>query len=141
MRNDNIAEVRQIKAQEELSLENLIKTHIKKIDEMQEEIKKHREMFEDSFNNNPTYRECADKAQMANKTKLSMRNHILKEPAVAQLNQKLKDMRTDSKELKKTLSGLLIDYKEKTRASQLELFDRQIVSIVESAKVVKTKRK
>ncbi len=144
MKNDPIAEVRTIKQSqpdEMLTLEELIKNHIQKIDELNEEIKNHKEMFEDSFNNDPLYREHTETVKKATKAKKAVRDQIRKQPSVAQLEHELKDMQFEQKEMKKTLSDLLLDYKERTGATQLELFDGQIVEIVESAKVVKAKSK
>ena len=48
-----------------LSLEEMIKTHINSIDRMQNELKEARQMFEDGFINDPTFREIAQKAKEA----------------------------------------------------------------------------
>ncbi len=119
------------------NLENLIKQHAEVIDKLTIELKKNREMYEDSFNSNPAYRELVDKSKEATKTKLSVRSQIAKQPSVAQLKMKVDDLKFDISEQKKTLSDLLIDYKEQTKATQLELFNGQIFNIVQSVKLVK----
>ncbi|HSW87593.1 MAG TPA: hypothetical protein VLG12_00345, partial [Candidatus Saccharimonadales bacterium] len=48
-----------------LSLEDLIKRHISSIEKLQVESKKHREMFDDAFENSPIYRENSEKAKEA----------------------------------------------------------------------------
>ena len=60
-----------------LSLEELIKNHIASIDTLRDELKKHREMFADSFVNNETYREHEAKVKEANKAKSQARENIL----------------------------------------------------------------
>lgn len=124
-----------------LSLEELIKNHIDTIDRMRQELKEHREMFEDSFNNNPTYRELTEQAKEAAKKKNQARQQISKEPSVALLNQKIKDLRFDLSENQKTLSDLLQDYKDQTGATQIETRSGQVLEIIALLKLVKKNSK
>src|SRR6266576_1845088 len=86
-----------------LSLEELIKNHIEAIDKLKLELKTQREMYEDSFNSNPTYRENTEKVKDVSKAKNSVRQEISKQPSVAMLAQKVKDLRFDMNEKSKTL--------------------------------------
>src|SRR5664279_135619 len=124
-----------------LSLEELINNHIDSIDNLRHEIKENREMFEDSFNNNPTYREITEQVKDVVKKKNQARSQIAKEPSVAQLNQKIKDLRFDLSENVKTLSDLLQDYKEQTGATQIETRSGQTMEIVSLLKLVKKNSK
>src|SRR5882724_11139988 len=65
-----------------LNLEELIKNHIEAIDKLKDELKQKREMFEDTFNNNPTYHEHVEKVKEANKAKGSVRQELVKQPSV-----------------------------------------------------------
>lgn len=123
-----------------LSLEELIKNHIKSIDKLKDELKQQKEMFEDSFNNNPTYREHVERVKEATKAKNSVRQQIAKQPAVATLDQKVKDLRFDISEQNKTLSDLLQDYKDQTGATQLEV-NGKTYAIVSVSKLVTTNAK
>lgn len=124
-----------------LSLEELIKNHIESIDKMRDEIRQVREMFEDSFGNNPTYREHTERAKKASKEKNSVRQQIVKQPSVATLAQKMKDLRFDMSEQAKTLSDLLQDYHEQTGATQIEARNGQLMEIVSTAKLVRKNTK
>lgn len=124
-----------------LSLEELIKNHIDSIDKLREEIKQQKEMFEDSFNNNPTYHEHTERVKEANKAKSSVRQQIAKQPSVAMLDQKIKDLRFDMSEQNKTLSDLLQDYKEQTGATQIETRNGQVLEIVSTSKLVRKNTK
>ncbi len=124
-----------------LSLEELIKNHIESIDKMRDEVRQVREMFEDSFNNNPTYREHTDRTKKAAKEKNSVRQQIVKQPSVATLAQKMKDLRFDISEQTKTLSDLLQDYHEQTGATQIEARNGQLMEIVSTAKLVRKNTK
>lgn len=124
-----------------LNLEELIKNHIDSIAKLREELKAQREMFEDSFNNNPTYHENEEKVKEAAKAKGSVKKQISSQPSVALLAQKVKDLRFDISEQSKTLSDLLQDYKEQTGATQIETRDGKIMELVSSVKLVKVSSK
>lgn len=120
-----------------LSLEELIKNHIESIDKLKLELKTQREMYEDSFNSNPTYREHDEKVKEVSKAKNAVRQEISKQPSVAMLSQKVKDLRFDINEQGKTLSDLLQDYREQTGASSIETRDGKVLEIVSTARLVK----
>lgn len=120
-----------------LSLEELIKNHIEAIDKLKIELKQQREMFEDSFNNNPTYREHMERVKEVTKAKNSVRQEIAKQPSVATLAQKVKDLRFDMNEKSKTLSDLLQDYIEQTGATSIETRDGKVLEIIRTSKLVR----
>jgi hypothetical protein len=120
-----------------LSLEELIKNHIDNINKLRDEIKQTREMFDDSFSNNPTYRENDERLSEASKARNSVRQEIARQPAVALILQKLKDLRFDLNEQLKTLSDLLQDYHKQTGATQIETRDGQIMEIVSTSRLVR----
>jgi len=119
-----------------LNLEELIKNHIESIDKLREELKQKREMLEDNFNNNPTYREHVEKVKEATKAKNFVKREIAKQPSVAKLDQEVKDMKFDFNEKTKTLSDLLQDFREQTGASQIEARNGKIYEIVSVSKLV-----
>lgn len=124
-----------------LNLEELIKNHIESAAKLKAEIKANREMFDDSFNNNPTYRENDEKVKEAMKAKLSVKKQIASQPSVALLAQKLKDLRFDLSETNQTLSELLKDFREQTGATQIETRDGKMMEIVSTMKLVKINSK
>lgn len=119
------------------NMEELIKNHVDSIDKLRLVIKQKSEMLADSFNNNSTYREHQEKVKEANKARLSVKNEISKQPSVASIAQEIKDLKFDLKEKSKTLSDLLLDFKETTGSQQLELFDGRLLEIVTTAKLVR----
>lgn len=120
-----------------LNLEELIKNHIESIDKLKLELKEQREMLEDSFNNNPTYHEHDERVKDVLKAKNSVRQEIAKQPSVAGLAQKVKDLRFDMNEKSKTLSDLLQDFTEQTGATQIETRDGKVLEIVKTSKLVR----
>lgn len=119
-----------------ISLEELIKNHIESIAKLRVELKAQREMFEDTFANDPVYREHDAKVKEATKAKLAVKKQLSSQPSVALLAQKVKDLRIDISEKNQTLSDLVADYKEKTGATQIETRDGKIMEIVSSVKLV-----
>lgn len=120
-----------------LSLEELIKNHIESIDKLKIELKEQREMYEDSFSSNPTYREQDERVKEVSKAKNSVRSEISKQPGVATLAQKVKDLRFDMNEKSKTLSDLLQDYREQTGATSIETRDGKVLEIVSTSRLVR----
>ncbi len=120
-----------------LDLENLIRSHLASIDKMQVEAKKHKEMLDSVFDNDETYKKHSDAAKEANKIKSATRAQIMKQPAVAELSEKVKSMRTDVKELRDALSDYLQQYQQMSGLTQIEDADGEMREIVYDAKLVK----
>ncbi|MEK7571556.1 MAG: hypothetical protein AAB553_04745 [Patescibacteria group bacterium] len=120
-----------------LNLEEMIKNYIDSLDKLRNELKEQREMYEDTFNNNLNHKELDDKVKEATKNRGKLRQELTKQPAVAVLEQKIKDLRFDMKEKQQTLSDLLADYKEQTGATSIETRSGQVLEIVSTARLVK----
>jgi len=119
-----------------LSLEEMIKNNIESLDKLRVELKSLREMFEDAFSNNPTYREHNEKVKEANKIKSQTRQQITKQPAVMQMANKIKSMRSEIKERQSALSDYLKEYQRMTGATEIEGRDGKIREIINDAKLV-----
>ena len=124
-----------------LSLEELIKNNISMIDKLREEVKKNKQQHDDSFENNPTYRELTEKAKEATKAKAQVHQEIAKQPSVAELANKVKEQRQDLKERVTALSDYLQEYERLTGAHEIEDNDGELRDIVKTAKVVKRSAK
>lgn len=119
-----------------LSLEEMIKNNIESLDKLRVELKQQREMFEDSFANNPTYREHNEKVKEANKIKSQTRQQITNQPSVLQMANKIKSMRSEIKERQSALSDYLKEYQRMTGATEIEGRDGKIREIINDAKLV-----
>lgn len=120
-----------------LSLIELIKTNIDSLEKLQIEIRKQREMFDDSFNNDPVFREHTEKVKEANKVKSSTRQQIMKQPSVMQLSSHIKNMRQEMKERQASLSDYLQEYQRLTGATEIESSSGEILMIINSSKLKK----
>ncbi|CAN5186391.1 hypothetical protein BH11PAT1_BH11PAT1_7690 [soil metagenome] len=120
-----------------LSLEEMIKSHISSLDRLRVEVKKQKEMFDDTFINNETYRENEKQAKEANKAKATTRDNIMKQPGVMQMNARIKDMRTEIKERQGELSDYLHEYQRMTGANEIMDNDGVIRDIIANLKLIK----
>jgi hypothetical protein len=124
-----------------LNLEEMIKNHIVSLDKLREEQKKFRDMYEDAFIGNPTYRENAEKAKEALKVKATTRQQIASQPSVIATSQKLKGISQDIKERVAALSDYLLEYQRLTGANEIEDAEGQIREIINSAKLIRRSSK
>lgn len=123
------------------TIENLIKTHISHIDTVKIEMGKQVEMMNDILNNDSSYKEASDEIKAINKKKTEAKQNLLKSPSNASLNQKIKDMRQELKELKGALSGYLQQYLKIADTDQIESEDGEVRQIVYSAHLIKLSSK
>ncbi len=119
------------------AIENLIKTHISHIETVKTELVKQNEMMNDVLANDAGYKDAADQGKEVNKKKAEAKQNVLKSPSNASLNQKIKDMRQELKELKGALSGYLQQYQKIADTDQIESEDGEVRQIVYSAHLVK----
>jgi len=121
-----------------LSITQLIQNYIVSSERDQKELSAHRQMLEDAFNNDATYKEHADKAREAAKIKAATKAQIMKQPQLQQLVAKVKELSLSLKESKESLSEYLQEYARITGQRQIEGVDGEINEIVYLAKLIKT---
>ncbi|HEX9008429.1 MAG TPA: hypothetical protein VF837_04175 [Patescibacteria group bacterium] len=119
------------------TIENLIKTHVSHIEAVKLELHKHAEMMNDVLNNDEGYKKVADEMKELNKKKSEAKQNVLKSPNNASLNQKIKDMKQELKELNNALSNYLQQYQKLADTDQIESEDGEVRQIVYSARLVK----
>lgn len=118
-----------------LNLEEMIKSHLSSLDSLTEELKKHQGMLDDIFLNDSTYRDHSEKAKEASKVKSATKQQILKQPQVADLATKVKNLRSEAKELKDALSDYLQEYRRMSGVTEIE-HNGEVREIVYVAKLV-----
>lgn len=118
-------------------IEEMIKTHLVQIDELQEEITKYRDMVNDIFVSDETYQEHDKLAKEAARIRSNTKKEIMKRPDVADLANKLKSLKSEQKELKDGLSDYLREYQRLSGSNQIEGEDGEVREIVFVAKLVK----
>jgi hypothetical protein len=120
-----------------INMESMIKSHITSIDQLSQEYQKHKSMLDDVFENDETYRDHASKAKEANKLKAGTKQQIMKQPAVADLSNKVKTMKSEISELEGALSDYLQQYQQMSGINEIEGEDGELREIVYVAKLVK----
>lgn len=124
-----------------LNLEEMIKSYITSLDRLRDEQRKHREMFEDSFQNDPIFRENSEKAKEALKVKNTTRQQIVSQPSVIAIANKIKSVSGEIKEKQNSLSDYLLEYQRLTGSNEIEDNDGQLREIINSAKLIKRSTK
>src|SRR5258708_391260 len=120
-----------------ISMEGMIKNHISAIDKLQEEYKKLKEMLDDIFASDATYQQHLEQAKETIKIKNATKQQILKQPQAADLDSKIKSLRSQIKENQASLSDYLGEYQRLSGVNEIEGEDGQVREIVYTAKLVK----
>lgn len=120
-----------------INMEGMIKNHITSIDKLQIETKNLSDMLNDIFNNDPTFKEHTEAAKEANKIKAATKQQILKQPQARDLNDKIKTLKSESKELQNSLSDYLQEYQRMSGVNEIETEDGQVREIVYIAKLIR----
>jgi uncharacterized protein YlxW (UPF0749 family) len=120
-----------------INMESLIKTHMAAIDKLEVEVRKNKEMLDDIFNNDPTYKEHADKAKEAAKVKQNTKAQILKQPQAKELDDKVKSLKSQLKENQDALSDYLQEYARLAGVNEIEGEDGEVREIVYQARLVR----
>lgn len=123
-----------------IELENTIKSHLASIDKLEGEYATHKDMLEDVFNNDSTYKEHAKAAKEAARIKNNTKQELMKQVQVAALAEKVKDMKREISELQNALSDYLREYQRISGLSEIEGEDGEIRQIVYVAKLIRKSR-
>ena len=118
-------------------LESLIKSYIAKIGMLEKELKEKNRMLKDAFESDAVYKEHADKAKEANRIKSATKEQILKQPSLAELGERIKDLRFDVNEQQAVLADYLSQYQQQTGANQIEVGDGEVMDIITVVKLSK----
>ena len=120
-----------------LNMESLIKGHISTIDKLTEESRKLKDMLDDIFANDETFQEHDKKAKEAAKIKSETKKQILKQPQAADLDKKIKELKSELKENQGSLSDYLQEYARMSGVNEIEGEDGEVREIVYTAKLIK----
>ncbi len=120
-----------------LELENMIKTNVTAVDRNKAELKKLKEMLESALLNDEPYRIAAEKAKEAAKEKGKAKAAVMQNPATKQLDEKVKDLTTENKELNEAQSEYLREYAKLSGTNEIEGEDGEVREIIYVAKLVK----
>jgi ribosomal 50S subunit-associated protein YjgA (DUF615 family) len=120
-----------------LRIEEMIRTHISQIDDLIAKITEHKDMIDDVFKNSETFQEHDKIAKEATRIRSKTKQEIMKQPQVAELAAKLKEMKNEKTELQEGLSDYLREYQRISGSNEIEGEDGEVREIVYVAKLVR----
>lgn len=121
-----------------IELESMIKSHIGGIDSRKTDLRKYREMLTSALASDETYQEHERLAKEAAKVKNGTRQQLMKLPANAQIQEKVRDLAVEIKEMDVALSDYLKEYERMSGSNEIETDDGMVRQIVYVAKLVKS---
>ncbi|MFH0750053.1 MAG: hypothetical protein V1917_04055 [Candidatus Gottesmanbacteria bacterium] len=120
-----------------INLESSIKEHIASIDKSKQELKKLKEMLADTYRNDSTYQEHDATVKEATKIRSKTKSELLKQPAVADLSAKVKELSGELRDYQAALSDYLREYMRLSGSNEIEGDDGEVREIVYVAKLIK----
>lgn len=120
-----------------LKIEEMIKTHLTQIDDLAEQITKHKEMLDDIFGNDQTFQEHDKLAKEAAKVKSKTKSEIMKRTDVADLSNKMKALKSEKVELQEGLSDYLREYQRLSGSNEIEDDKGEVREIVMVPRLVR----
>jgi 4-diphosphocytidyl-2C-methyl-D-erythritol kinase len=120
-----------------LSIESLIINLSSKIDELKKQLHQHQETLNDVFENNADYVKKSEVAKAAIKEKSSLKAELLKNSQTNELQQKVKDLRLQAKEMQQSLSDYLQQYAQMSGSRHFEAPDGTLLEIIYTAHLAK----
>ncbi|MGB9637339.1 MAG: hypothetical protein ACPLY7_00895 [Microgenomates group bacterium] len=126
-----------VQTEDFLNLESLVKTYVAKIAELEKELRTKSQILTDALENDVVYHEQAEKVKEANKLKSATKQQILKSPQLAEISERIKEIKFDLQDGRAILSDYLQQYQKQTGATQIEVGDGEVLEIVSVVKLVK----
>lgn len=124
-----------------LNLEQMIKNHLTQIEQTREQLKKHQEMLDDIYLNDPTYQEHDKKAKEAVKIKNTTKSELLKRTDVADLYGKVQDFKISVKEFSVALNEYVREYQRLSGVNEITDDKGNVLEIVYTVKLVRKSSK
>ncbi len=119
------------------SVLNLIKRANTAIEEAKKTLAVNKEMVDDALGTDPAYRTENEKVKQATKARTAVKQQILRRPELTAANAKVKDARTQLKDLRETLSEYLQEYQRITGEKTIEDENGEVKEIIYTARLVR----
>ncbi|OGM28733.1 hypothetical protein A2801_03500 [Candidatus Woesebacteria bacterium RIFCSPHIGHO2_01_FULL_41_10] len=120
-----------------VGVENAVKTHMRRIEELKNELKPQKEMLDSVLLGDPEYVEKNEAAKKASKAKNERKRALLNEPHAKELAQKVTELKDELRDSQEALSYYLREYQQQTGANEFEGEDGELRDIVLVAKLVR----
>jgi len=120
-----------------IDLENMIKNYISSLEANRKELKIQKEMLNDIFNNDPSYREQEAQVKEVMKAKKEIKARLSRQPNAIDLSEKVKNLTSEIREKDAALSDYLREYMRLSGANEIEDGNGVMHEIVYIAKLLK----
>ena len=120
-----------------MTIENMINAQMVDIAKLKDDMKIVKDSYDDAFRNDSKYKELDDKAKETAKMRNTYKQTLLKDPAVAELSNKLDGFKGEVKDMQEALSDYLREYYRLSGMTQFETKDGEMLQIVNVFKLVK----
>lgn len=124
-----------------INLESMIHRYVADTEKLHEQMKTQKEMLEAAFQNDATYAQQDAVVKTEVKKKNEIKQKILKTPAVAMVNDKVKQLKEEIKNTQEILSQYVRKYQESTGLNQIMSEDGEVREIVVVTKLVRKSSK
>lgn len=125
------------RALSQINMETLINRYVADLEKLRDELKSHKEMLEDAFRNDPKYAEQDEKVKAETRKRTEIKQNIIKQPSIAQLDEKVKHVKEEIKDTQAGLSAQLQQYYQSTGMNQIVSENGEVREIVVVTKLVK----
>ncbi|RJR27017.1 hypothetical protein C4561_04550 [candidate division WWE3 bacterium] len=113
-----------------------INKRLKILSDLQEEMNKARNVFDDTLENDPAYQEFQEEIKKVKEESSVKKDKILTSPTVRDLQEQMKKIREDIKENKEILAQELADYYKESGSLQITDEEGNTKRIIFSVKLV-----
>ncbi len=116
--------------------EEMIKKRLKIIDDLEEEIRKIKALYQESLENDENFQEIQEQEQKFKEETKEKKITVLEKPELKNFNEQIKQIRDDIKENREVLSQELADYYKDSGSMEITDSDGNVKRIVFSAKLI-----
>lgn len=120
-----------------LSLENMINGYLVDLDKLQKDLKEQSGMLKGVYEQDAEYAGIVEKEQDVKKLKATVKDRLMKDPAVALLEEKVTDLKGEVKDVRYALSQYLAQYYQESGLTQITGSDGEVRELVTTVKLVK----
>lgn len=128
-------------ALQQIDLERTIKTFHQGIASKRQDVKKHKDMIQDTLDGDQVYVEHLEKVNDAKKVLQETKNQLMAISSIISAKEEMKEMNAEIRDLKKALSENLMKYYEMTGTNNITMDDGETYVIQTSAKLVRQSSK
>lgn len=119
------------------SLDEMIRLSFRRLNELQNEAKKLKDMVEDALAGSEAYKIVSEKAKETINEKTQIRKNLLSIPEMISLLNKNKEISSEIKEKRISISDYILEFQRLSGANEIDLGDGEVMQIENSAKLVK----